>query len=272
MKKTYLITFLLLTLILPAQLQAQTGTDKSITKNFFIGLGGAYSDFQDTKYSDVRESGFGFHFKIGFNNLKKEKHFWELAGSFNYSSENASTHDQGSSMVLYPNIYFKYLWAVSKTVYVGGRVDAFDNYIKIYTNLNNNSTFGTAANHLYGSVLYLKDINSNWKFKAVGDLALIGVQKEGTGFAMSYSQNRIEEGGVDYQDPNMGDPSSYAYAQFRHIGNNFILKTEYSFMFKKRMEFSYTWEMRRYSVVSGYPTTWGMHNIVFRYNIVHREK
>jgi hypothetical protein len=58
MKKTYLITFLLLTLILPAQLQAQTGTDKSITKNFFIDLGGAYSDFQDTKYSDVRESGF----------------------------------------------------------------------------------------------------------------------------------------------------------------------------------------------------------------------
>jgi len=157
-------------------------------------------------------------------------------------------------------------------LYLGARVDIYDNYIRIYQNLQNNATFATVGNFLYGSVLYQTRLNNRWSFKAIGDLALIGIQNEGTGFAMSYSQKRIENGGIDYQDPKMGDPSSYAYAEFKHIGNNLIIKTEYSFMYKNRISIAYNWEMRRFATVSGYPTTWGMHNLVFRFNIIHRDK
>ena len=263
---------MLFCIYLPAQSQSKGSTGKAITKNFFIDLGGTYSTFQDTKYSDVRENGMGAILKLGYNNLKTGKHFWEAGFDFNFTKNNASTHDQGGSMTIYPNIYFKYLRGLNKKIYLGARVDIYDNYIRSYSNLQNNATFATAGNYLYGSVLYQTTINDNWRFKATGDLALIGIQNEGTGFAMSYSQNRIEQGNVDYQDPTMGDPSNYKYSKFKYIGNNFILKTEYSFLFKKRMSVAYNWEMRRFAVVSGYPTTWGIHNIVFRFNIIHREK
>ena len=244
----------------------------NIKKNFFIDLGGAYGDFQDTKFSDVRESGFGGMIKLGYNNLKDGKHFWEAGLVFNATSENTSTHDRGSSYVLYPNLYGKYLCEIDKNLYVGTRIDAFDMYSRIYTNLNNNSTFAVVGNHLYASVIYQVRINGNWKFRATGDLALISFQNESTSFGMSYSPNRIDRGEVDYQDPNMGDPSDFKYYKFKYIGNNFILKTEYAFMLKKRFSFSYNWEIRRFSVVDGYPTTIGMHNIAVRFNIIHREK
>ena len=271
MNKNYLIIFFLL-LCFSFSALSQSDAGMGITKNFFVGIGGTYSDFQDTKYSDVRESGMGAHLKFGFNNLKTGRHFWEAGVFVNFSFENADTHDQASSTMIYPNVYFKYLKGISNKVYLGARVDILDYYIKTYSNLNNNGTFANSGNHLYVSVLFQTRLSDKWKFRAEGDLALIGIQNEGTGFAMSYSQNRIEQGGIDYQDPKMGDPGSYKYAEFKYIGNNLILKTGYSFMLKKRFSFSYDWEMRRYATIPGYPTTWGVHNIVVRFNIIHRGK
>jgi len=271
MKKTYFSVFIMLLFLCPAA-YSQSGAEEEITKNFFVDLGASYGDFQDTKYSDVKEGGMGGHFKLGYNNLKEGKHFWETGFLLNLTKENAETHDRGNSTVIYPNIYFKYLKGIGKKFYVGARIDAFDTYVRIYPNLNNNSTFATFGNHLYGSVLFKTRLNDHWQFKAACDLALIGIQNEGTGFAMSYSQNRIEKGGVDYQDNSMGNPYSYKYAEFKYVGNNLILKTEYSFMFKDRFSFSYNWEMRHFAVVSGYPTNWGMHNIAVRFNIIHRKK
>ncbi len=244
----------------------------NIKKNFFIDLGGTYGDFQDTRFSDVRESGFGGMTKLGYNNLKTGKHFWEAGFVFNATIENAATHDQGNSRILYPNLYGKYLWGINKKLYVGARIDVFNSYYRICPNLQNNSLFAIEGNHLYGSVIYQIRINDNWKFRATGDLALIGFQNESPSFGMSYSPNRIDRGEVNYQDPKMGDPSDYKYFKFKYFGNNFILKTEYSFMLKKRFSFSYNWEMRRFSVVDGYPTTLGIHNIAVRFNIIHREK
>ena len=270
----HFFTGLILLLFFILNVQAQSGEEKShlVTKNFFIDLGGTYSDFQDVKYSNVQQCGLGAHFKLGFSHLKTGKHYWEAGALFNFSMDHAKTHDQGKSTVMYSNIYFKYLKGINEHLYVGGRADVFDMYLRIYANLNNNSSFSTAGNYLYGSVIYQTAINDNWHFRAIGDLSLIGFQNEGTGFAMNYSPNRINKGEVDYQDPNLGEPLNYSYFAFTHPGNNFILKTEFSFMFKKRISLSYNWEMRRFSVVSGYPTTWAIHNVVFRFNIIHKEK
>jgi hypothetical protein len=273
MKRTLFILLILSTLFyLPTFAQKEKLPKKNITKNFFVDVGGVYSDFQDTKFSDVRERGWGAYAKIGFNNFKTAKHFWETGLFVSFSKENAATHNQGLATVIYPNIYFKYLKGLNDKLYLGARVDIFDNYIRVYQNLQNNGTFATAGNHFYASVLYQLIINDNWKFRATGDLALISIQNEGTSFTMNYNQNRIEQGGVDYQDPDLGNPGSYKYAEIKYFGNNFILKTEYSFLFKKRFSFSYNWEMRRFATVSGYPTTWGIHNIVVRFNIIHKEK
>lgn len=268
----YKITLTLLGLTVLFSLNAQQHREAGIRKNLFLDVGGSYSSFQDTKYSDVREGGMGAFLELGFSHFKRGKHFWEPGFSFNIASEHAATHDQATSLVMYINPYFKYLKGLNDKIYVGGRVDLLNNYIRVYTNLTNNSTFATFGNSLYGSFLYRTRLSEKWQFQAMADLALIGVQSESPGFAMNYKQKRIEKGEVDYQDPGMGDPNTYAYARFTHPGNNFILKTQYSFLFRKRISLSYNWQMQRFSVISGYPTTWGLHNLVFRVNILHREK
>ena len=273
MKKHYFFFLVLFSFFyLAGQTQTVEKSDKTIIKNFYINLGGSFSDYQDVDYSNVQQCGFGGNFKLGFSHQKRGKHFWEAGSVFNDTIDHAKTHDEGKATVMYGNLYFKYLKGINNRFYVGGRIDAFDNYFRIYANLSNNSTVASAGNYLYGSVIYQTNINDRWRFMAIGDLFLLGFQNELPAFAMNYSPNRINNGEVDYQDPALGDPSSYPYFAFCYIGNNFILKTEFLFMYKKRISVAYNWEMRRFSEVSGYPTTWAMHNLVFRFNIIHREK
>ncbi len=271
MKRKLIILFLFLTGTL-VSLYPQGGGQAAIVKDFYIHVGGAYATFQDTKYSDVRENGAGMLLQFVYGHLKEGKHYWEGGFLFDFTMNHAVTHDEGASMLFYPKVYGKYLRAVNGAFYVGARVDLYDNYIRVYTNLVNNSVFATSGSYLYGSVLYRRQLNDRWRLEAGGELALLGVQKEGTGFAMNYSQNRIEKGGVDYQDPKLGDPSNYAYAEFKWLGDNLILRTEFMMHYRKRIALGYAWEMRRFATVPDYPTTWGMHNLVFRINVVHREK
>jgi len=248
------------------------GKQKNITRNWFIEAGGVYSSFQDIKFSDVQYSGFGAAIKLGLNREKENSYLWEAAFNFRYSSENASTHNNGKTTVIYPTIYFKYLRVLNDHFLIGGRVDLLDLDMRVLTNLQNNSTYYMASNLLYGSTIYKRSINSNWNFSASLDLALIGLSKESTSFAMNYNQTRIEKGEVDYQEETMGEPYPYKFWKFSHIGNHLNLITEFYFHYKTRLSAGYKWEMRHWATVPSYPTTIGAHSIVFRYNFAHKLK
>ena len=44
----------------------------------YLTAGGIYTDFQDTKFSDLRYSGLGGQLEIGFDNYKKAKHYQNI--------------------------------------------------------------------------------------------------------------------------------------------------------------------------------------------------
>lgn len=245
---------------------------KGVLRNWFVEAGGVYSSFQDIKFSDVQYSGLGAAIKLGLNREKENSYFWEAAFNFRYSSENASTHDNGKTTVIYPTIYFKYLRVLNDHFLIGGRLDLLDLDMRVLTNLQNNGTYYMASNLLYGSAIYKRPINSNWNFSASLDLALIGLSKESTSFAMNYNQTRIEKGEVNYQEETMGEPYPYKFWEFSHIGNHLNLITEFYFHYKTRLSAGYKWEMRHWATVPSYPTTTGAHSIVFRYNFAQKLK
>lgn len=247
-------------------------TKKGVANNWFAEAGGIYSDFQDIKFSHVRYSGIGAALKLGYNRTKTDKYFMEAALSFLYSKENAHTHDNGGTIVFYPNVYFKYLREINKQFAVGARIDVFDLNMRAGQNLQNNSAQYLASNNLYVSLMYKRPINDHWQFSGAMDLALIGLQKDMPSFAMNYNQKRIEDGEIDYQDINLGEPYPYHYWEFSHVFNNLNLKTAINFHYKSRITLAYNWDMRYWATVKSYPTTIGMHSIVFRYNFAHKLK
>jgi hypothetical protein len=247
-------------------------TKKEIAINWFAETGGVYSDFQDIKFSDVRYSGIGAVLNLGYNRTKTNKYFMEAALRFLYSKENAHTHDNGGTTILYSAIYFKYLRQLNEHFLLGARVDVFDLNMRIGLNLQNNSAQYLASNNLYAALIYKRPINEHWKFSGSIDLALIGMQKDMPSFAMNYNQKRLENGEIDYQDANLGEPYPYHYWEFSHIFNNLNLKTALNFHYKSRISLAYNWEIRRWATIKSYPTTIGIHSIVFRYNFVHKLK
>ena len=275
-KKTALFILLLcIHSIILSQTNDSSKTEKvkkGIVNNWYIETGGIYSSFQDTKFSNVQYSGFGAVIRVGYNREKTNKYFMETAISFQFSKENAKTHDNGGAMIFYPNIYFKYLRVLNNHFLIGGRADVFDLNIRAVSGLQNNSGQYIASNNLYGSFVFKNPINDNWRFSAALDLALIGIQKDVPSFAMNYSQKRIEEGEVDYQDSSLGEPYPYHYWEFCSVFSSFNIKTALSFQYKSRITLSYNWEMRHWATIKSYPTTIGVHSIVFRYNFIHSLK
>ncbi len=274
-KMVLIFLFLSFQLIVSAKPDGETEAKKNqkgVLRNWYVEAGGVYSSFQDIKFSDVRYSGFGGALKFGYKRFKADSHFWEAALNFQYSKENAATHDLGGTSVLYPNIYFKYLKILNDNFAVGARIDLLDIELRVIPELQNNGTYYIASNNIYGSVLYKRPINSNWNFSASADLAIFGIKKESTSFAMNYNQKQIEDRKVDYQDEFMAEPFPYKFWEFSHIANFLNIKTEFTFHYKKRISAGYNWEMKHWATVKSYPTTVGAHSIVFRYNFAQKQK
>ncbi len=274
MKKQLLLIPLLAAFLLTGITQAQTNvpikkSKKNYSNNLFIDLGGNYSSFQDVKYSDVHYAGAGLNFNIGYNK-SNENYFWETALKLNYSTESASTHNLGKAIVVNPTIYFKYLKPIKKNFKVGARLDLLDSYFRKIEELGNNGTYYINGHHLYGSVMHDYKLNDNWNLQSGLDLGLVSFMKESTSFGFSAPQTALEEGGFNYQSESLESPFGYKYFDWKYFGNNLNIKTSFFFQYKNRISLGYSWDMKRFANVKSYPVTTGMHNIIFRYNIIHK--
>tara|TARA_B110000977_G_C10993063_1_gene460712 strand:- start:380 stop:1201 length:822 start_codon:yes stop_codon:yes gene_type:complete len=239
------------------------------TKNLFINFGGTYSSFQDIKFSNTKYAGKGFNAGFGFNKTTT-KSFWESSLNFNCSKENANTHSSGPALVINANIYFKYLRPLKNNFLIGGRVDAIDFYFRKVEGLGNNSVYYINSHHLYGSLIHHKKINENWNLESSVDLGLLSFMKELTSFGFSAPQNALEDGEFTYQNDALSNPFGYKYFEWKHIANNINIKTAFLFKYKERISVGYSWNLRHFSNLKSYPVTTGLHNITFRYNIIHK--
>jgi hypothetical protein len=272
MKKQFLTILLMLFTILG---NAQTKPDIPVkitknnsTKNLFIGIGGNYSSYQDIKYSNVRYSGAGGVLTIGFNK-SEDNYFWETAIEINVGAETGSTHGL-TSTIINPTIYFKYLKPIKKHFKIGARLDLLDFYLRNNKELGNNGSYIITGHHLYASLMHDYKINNKWNLQSSLDLGLLSFMRESTGFAFSAPQNALEEGEFDYQNNALSNPFGYQFFEWKYFGNNINIKTSFEFQYKNRLSIGYRWSMRHFADVKSYPVTIGNHNIIFKYNIIHK--
>jgi hypothetical protein len=268
MIKRFIFILFLGGIIIP--LKAQPELPGTKVKNFYFGLGGVYTNYQDVKLSNIIYSGLGATAELGFNKAFVGEYLWETGFIGNFSKEHAATHNNANTSVFNINIYFKYLRELNSHFMLGGRMDVTDINIRLEPDMGNNASSSITGTHLFVSGMYKRQVfNENWKLNGLMDVALISYQKDIPSFAMSYSQKRIEEGDVDYHNELMGVPG-YSYGEFRYIWNNLNVRTSIYLHFKKRFAFGYEWQIRHFSVVEDYPTTVGTHSLTVRYNITHR--
>lgn len=258
MKKTFSIfTILLLGLI---SIQAQT------TKSFFLKLGGAYTSFQDVKFSKVPYSGAGGVFSLGFER-ENTKSIWEAGLAIQVSTETSSTHDIAKPFIINPKAYFKFLKKINNRFSVGGHWDILSLYLRQDNGLGNNGMYYVTSSDLLASV--------NYKYKKIDfglDLGILSFVKEGTSFAFSAPQNGLEDGEFDYQNEQLADPFGFKYYEIRSTFKHFILRTNINYQLGKRFEVGYQWNVRHFAEVEDYPVTIGKHNLTIRWDFVHRIK
>lgn len=232
----------------------------------FVDLGGAYTTFQDTKFSDVSYGGIGINAGLGFqkDGLKAT---WSAGLRGNFSNEKANTHSQGTSTVIHATFYSRYLKKINENLSVGGHWDMLGMYYRSIENLQNNGNYYITSSDLFAAATYQMG-----KFKFGLDLGLLSFQKESTGFAFSAPQNGLEDGEFDYQNEELSNPFGFDYFVFKPIGQQLNIRTSIIYQWKERLSVSYRWSARHFAQVENHPVTIGTHQLVVRYNLTHKTK
>lgn len=236
------------------------------TQGFFVDLGGAYTTFQDTKFSDVSYGGIGLAFAFGFQK-ESPKATWSGGLAINFSKENSNTHNQGAVTVVHPKFYSRYLKKINENLSIGAHWDILGMYYRSIEGLQNNGNYYITSSDLFAAATYQMG-----KFKFGLDLGLFSFQKESTGFAFSAPQNGLENGDFDYQDEKLDDPFGFNYFVFKPIWQQLNIRTSITYQWKERLSVGYRWSARHFAEVENRPVTIGTHQIVVRYNLTHKTK
>ncbi len=238
------------------------------SRTFYIGLGGSNSSFQDLKYSSLRYGGMGGVFELHFKN-SNENRIWKTGLTLTGNREAASLFDNGKAWAIYPQIHFSYLKSINEQLYIGGRWDVMEMYIRQTSGLGNNSIYYNTGSYLSASGLYKLTIKDQ-KFDISLDLGVLSYFKESTGFAFSAAQNALEDGEFDYQDEALTNPFGFKYFEVRPIWQHFRMSTAIDYQIGKRLSVGYRWNMRRFSEVEDRAVTTGANTISIRYHITHK--
>ena len=117
MEKSKVIIILFLFLgIMNVEAQDDVPTRKMDDTGFFLSLGGDFNNFQDLKYSALRYDGIGGNLELHFKQ-STPKAIWSTGLSTQVSSEKANLFDNGTALVVYPQIHFSYLIFPNQTLF-----------------------------------------------------------------------------------------------------------------------------------------------------------
>ena len=236
------------------------------TKNFFVELGGAYTTFQDVKYSAVSYGGVGVAFRFGIER-STPKAIWGVGLDGFFGTESPNTHNVGNVTTLHPKFYGLYLKKINDQFSIGAHWDILAIYFRNMDGLVNNGAYYIASSDLFVTGNYHK---GKWNFGL--DLGLLSFQKERTGFAFSAPQNALEDGEFGYQNEALENPFGFKYFTLKPLGQQLYLRSRIQYQWKKRISVGYQWTGRHFAEVKNYPVTAGSHQLVLRFNLTHKTK
>ncbi len=231
-----------------------------------IGVGGIYTTFQDTRFSDVRYSGFGGKFMLDYTHWGK--FIWGLNAEFYSGDTKGKTHGKTASNMggfLSGDFLFPVTKNERSSLYIGPKVDFINMYLRSDPNLINNSGFIISGNSLLAELLYKRKINEKWRFEARGALQLISYMYLGTSFAYAAPQNQLDDGEYNY---NGIETPGYATLPW----DFFNIETDFRFKYKKRWSAGYQWNMQQEYSTPGMPMTKGYHSLFVAFSVLNKIK
>ena len=259
MKKINLIV--LLSLLFVGVINAQE------YKKFYLGVGGLQSHFQDQKFSESQFRGIGGSFELGkdkqnINNLSGFKLRINTSGEYPLGHRNYST-------VFRPSLNIFRLKKINDKLFIGGNWTVFDFYFRTNQQLSNNSKYQDFTTKLSATAHYKLKIR-NKQLSANLNVGLISLSKMTNGFAYVASQRTLEKGNFNYQNTNIDSPFGGEGYSFKAPWKDFNIQTQIAYPLSHRFDLIYQWELRQYSVVKNYPTTYGNHTFSIRFNFIHK--
>ena len=239
---------------------------KSKNNTLDVGIGGVYTTFQDSRFSNVRYNGIGGTVLIDY--IHSGRFVWGLNTSFFYAPSKGKTHHKKATDMSI-NVSGDFLFPITKTekanLFLGPRGDLVDMFIRTDKNLTNNAGFTTSATALYAEALYNRRINENWNFSARGALQLIGSMYLGFSFGYAAPQKQLEEGTYDYNGITI---PHYPTPFWEYLN----IETDFRFLYKRRWLFGYKWNMQQSYSTPGMPVTRGNHSMYAAFRFLNKTK
>lgn len=238
---------------------------------FYIGAGWLHNSFQDANFSDVQYGKSSFLPELGYKR-KTDRSIWRARARFYTFNNQALDFDTLSITNLGFNASVGYLRRVKDEFYLGGTLYLMDYHSRDNEVLGNNSNFYRTSSDVMLSAVYDYAINEDITLEIGLDYSLISFINSAPSFTTNFPQKVVDNGEVSFQNVNVRNPYNYGLAEIMPFWEQFAMRTLVQVNYKSRWSLAYTWEMRSYAMVTGYPVTDAMHSVLVKYNIVAKNK
>jgi len=233
-----------------------------------ITAGGAWSSFQDLKYSDVHWTGIGFVPATSLTWQKKGIHGVGIEGSIGH--ENPKTFSGlGKTNVYRGQVYYYYLHPVKHRkncqLFLGAKLDVLDVNWRIIDGLSNNASYLIYGTNFKAFSNYQRKLNDKWQVDAQLGFQLFSFMEDGMSFAYAAPQTLLEKGEYNYDKMQLP-------VYFTPFWDYLNIETNFHFSYGRRWVFSYLWRMQQSYLVKGYRLTSGYSAITVSYKIMSKTK
>ncbi len=262
MIKTY--TLLLTLLLCLMSIQAKES-------RIFGGLGYAYHNFQDTRYTDQQFTNFGIQPELGFTLQQSRNTFSGLLTAYTYSSAHPVLVND-SYTINQIDFRLNYTRTIIHGFQLGLSWDVFD-----YTEFNQPSLNNSSKQYILTSdgliaLNYSKKLNHNLKINAGLDFGILSFVKMAPGFTTNIEEEIVNGGDLNYQDLTGRNPFELRYFDPKPFWEQLYLRSTVEVFYKKRLSVAYLWRMRTLWDQWEYPVTNAGHNFSFRFHFMSQSK
>lgn len=234
---------------------------------FYLGAGWLHNAFQDANFSDVQYTKSSFLPELGYER-KTDKFIWRARARFYTFNNQALDFDTINITNLGFNASVGYLRQIKEGLYLGGTLYLMDYHTRDNEVLGNNSNFYRTSSDVMLSAKYHYAFKEDITFEFGVDYSLLSFMNSAPSFTTNFPQKVVDDGEVSFQNENVRNPFNYGLAQIMPFWDQFAMRTLIQANYKNRWSMAYTWEMRSYAMVAGYPVTDAMHSLLLKYNIV----
>lgn len=237
----------------------------------YVGLGGIYNSFQDTRFSDVQYSKLSFLPELGFTRVSEKNYFHANGSFFAYTVKFPFIDTIQTTLVSY-NLRIGYLRAIKPKLFVGINWDVLDFYKRTTNFLGNNSDTYKLSSDICLSGKYNHKLTESFNIDFGLDLGFLTFVNTDPSFTANYQQNLVDKGEITFLEEETRSPYKISNMDARFFWKQFNLRSQIELSFRRRWSINYTWDLRRFSDYKGYPVTDARHKFTLRFHFINHLK